>query len=468
MEVDSSKKIRVRRQKLLRNDCGRNLKIQKVTVHVKDEQLDHHGSDCGVKYLKGRRKCSCQRPTRIGRQGFTRWREMSNKRDKKAMMLSKTSAERSSEIADTMSSTGTKEPPSLAHVDDNRRTKGTVSARAATSMDLKWPLLPWPRGPLSSAVISAFRREPGSLGITPPVTGVDALSDDDFALALYLCYEVHYRGATNYNWEWDSDLLRYRAELEKAFEDRLRDEIAPVEFHFPFEVATVLDETIRASPNPSLSNYLLETGTLEQFRELCVHRSAYRLKEADPHTFGIPRLSGEAKAAMVAIQYDEYGSGEVAAMHSTLFGETMGALGLDSSYGSYVEVLPGVTLSTVNLVSMFALHRRWRAALVGHLAVFEMTSVGPMGQYSRALERFGIGSAGRRFYDVHVIADKRHGQIARDRMVTGLIRAEPELAQDLYFGVTALLMLERRFSTHLLEAWAENRSSLVPWGLPVN
>jgi hypothetical protein len=207
---------------------------------------------------------------------------------------------------------------------------------------------------------------------------------------------------------------------------------------------------------------------LEQFREFCVHRSAYQLKEADPHTFGIPRLSGEAKAAMVAIQYDEYGSGDPAAMHSTLFGNTMRALGLDASYGSYLEVLPGVTLSTVNLVSMFGLHRRWRAALVGHLAVFEMTSVEPMGRYSRALERFGIGPEGRRFYDVHVTADKRHGEIARDRMVTGLIRAEPALASDLLFGVAALMMLEERFATHLLDAWANSRTSLVPWGLTVN
>jgi hypothetical protein len=317
-------------------------------------------------------------------------------------------------------------------------------------------------------VISAYRRDPGTLGATPPVTDVDALTDDDFSLALYLCYEVHYRGMTDDNWEWDVDLLRFRAELERVFEARLRDEVAPVEFPRPFDVTTALDETIRSSSGPSLSTYLLETGTLEQFREFCVHRSAYQLKEADPHTFGIPRLSGEAKAAMVAIQHDEYGSGEAAAMHSTLFANTMNALGLDATYGSYVEVLPGVTLATVNLVSMFALHRRWRAALVGHLAVFEMTSVAPMRRYSQALERLGIGPGGRRFYDVHVTADKIHAQIARDRMVTGLIRAEPDLAPDLLFGVAALLMLEERFATHLLDAWADNRSSLVPWDLSVN
>jgi hypothetical protein len=137
-----------------------------------------------------------------------------------------------------------------------------------------------------------------------------------------------------------------------------------------------------------------------------MHRSAHQLKEADPHTFGIPRLTGEAKAAMVEIQYEEYRFGDAASMHSTLFGNTMNALGLDSSYRSYVEVLPSTTLATVNLVSMFALHRRWRAALVGHLAVFEMTSVEPMGRYSNALARFGIGPKGRRFYDVHVTADE--------------------------------------------------------------
>jgi hypothetical protein len=284
------------------------------------------------------------------------------------------------------------------------------------------------------------------------------LSDDDFSLALYLCYEVHYRGLTDRNWEWDPDLLRFRAELEQTFERRLRDEVVLPTAQSPFETVPLLDEMIRASSGPSLSRYLLDAGTLEEFREFCVHRSAYQLKEADPHTFAIPRLTGEAKAAMVEIQYDEYGSGDASLMHSALFADTLTTLGLDPSYGSYVEVLPGVTLATVNLVSMFGLHRRWRAALVGHLAVFEMTSTQPMGRYSEALARFGIGPQGRRFFDVHVTADERHASIARDRLV----------AADLLFGAASLLMLEQRFSEHLLDAWADNRSSLVPWAVTAN
>jgi hypothetical protein len=55
--------------------------------------------------------------------------------------------------------------------------------------------------------------------------------------------------------------------------------------------------------------------------------------------------------------------------------------------------------------------------------------------------RFGIGPEGRRLYDVHVTADERHASIARDRLVVGLMRGEPELGADLLFGAAALMML---------------------------
>ena len=322
-------------------------------------------------------------------------------------------------------------------------------------------MLPAPRGPFSDSIISAFQRRPGAPIPIPSMLGVDALTDDDFQLALYLCYEVHYQGLIDAEWEWDPGLLTLRAQMEQSFVNRLCDEVGTLALPRTGDVRTALDDLIGASDGPSLSTYMSELGTFEQMCEFCVHRSAYQLKEADPHSFGIPRLAGEAKAALVEIQYDEYGSGDYSNMHSTLFGVTMESLGLDATYGSYVELLPGITLATVNLVSMFGLHRRWRAALVGHLAVFEMTSIGPMARYSNALERLGIGPRGRRFYDVHVTADARHSVVARDQMVAGLIRAEPQLQADLLFGASSVLMLEQRFARHLLDAWEHNQSSLI-------
>lgn len=333
----------------------------------------------------------------------------------------------------------------------------------AGSAETDWPLLPRPRGALSDVVVSALRRPPGTMGNTPPVSNVDALRDDDFALALYLCYELHYRGVTDAGWEWDLDLLGFRAELERAFLNRLRDEVVYDRHVTAAGVVASLERMIAASSGPSLSAYVLDAASLEQLRELCVHRSAYQLKEADPHTFAIPRLVGEAKAALVEIQYDEYGSGRVEDMHSELFADTMVALDLDPTYGKYVEVIPGVTLATVNLVSMFALHRRWRGALVGHLAVVEMTSVQPMSRYSAALARLGGDAAARRFFDVHVARDAQHAVIARDRLVAGLVAAEPYLGADVLFGAGCVLALEESFTRHLLDAWSHDQSSLSPW-----
>ena len=130
-------------------------------------------------------------------------------------------------------------------------------------------------------------------------------------------------------------------------------------------------------------------------------------------------------------------------MHSSLFADAMTALGLDPTYGAYLDRLPAVTLATTNLISMFGLHRRLRGALVGHLASFEMNSVGPMARYSAWLESLGVPECGRRFYDVHVEADEEHQYIAVNDLVGGLLEAEPDQAGAVLFGARAVELVER-------------------------
>jgi hypothetical protein len=250
-----------------------------------------------------------------------------------------------------------------------------------------------------------------------------------------------------------------RQRLEALWLNRLSDLVGP-----PTPVGDDLKEELQAvvgsGGGPSLSAYMAERGTREQFREFAIHRSAYQLKEADPHSWAIPRLDGVAKAALVEIQSSEYGNGRPEAMHAVLFERTMQCLGLDSTYGAYLDDIPGVTLATVNLISYFGLHRRWRGALLGHLAVFEMASVTPMGRYSRALRRLGLGTQATAFYDVHVEADAIHEVIALNRLAGGFAAAEPRRAGDLLFGARAAMAVEERFARHLLGCWANGTSSL--------
>jgi hypothetical protein len=288
---------------------------------------------------------------------------------------------------------------------------------------------------------------------------------EDLQLALYVCYEIHYRGfeGVDAEWEWEPTLLAFRRRLERIFEARVTALTGPAPATTAdLPVGDALQNIIDGADGPSLSRFMQESGTLDQFREFAVHRSAYQLKEADPHSWALPRLAGRPKAALVEIQSDEYGGGLESRMHANLFADTMAALGLDPTYGAYLDRLPASTLATVNLVSFFGLHRRWRGALVGHLALFEMTSVEPMGRYAAALTRLGVDPAARRFYDVHVEADAHHQIVARTDLATGLAEDEPALAADILFGARALMAVEGRFARGLLDAWADGRSSLRP------
>ena len=219
---------------------------------------------------------------------------------------------------------------------------------------------------------------------------------------------------------------------------------------------------VEESGGPSLSSYVLEHASIDLLREFAVHRSLYQRKEADPHSFALPRLGGRAKAALVEIQMDEYGHGEPGRAHAELFAESMVALDLDPTYGRYLHLAPAPTLATVNLMSHLALHRRLLAALLGHLALFEMTSVGPMGRYAEAMRRVGAPDAACEFYDVHVVADEHHGPLARARPGRRLRRRAPRRGRRSPCGAPRSPWRSRPASAITSStSWTAGRSSLL-------
>jgi hypothetical protein len=135
-------------------------------------------------------------------------------------------------------------------------------------------------------------------------------------------------------------------------------------------------------------------------------------------------------------------------------------VGLDSTYGAYLDNIPGVTLATVNLMSMFGLHRRLRGAIVGHLALFEMSSSIPNRRYAAGLRRLGHDGRATEFFDEHVLADAVHENIAAVDLAGGLARQEPALSAQIVWGARCLALLDERWGTFVNEAWDAGRSSL--------
>jgi hypothetical protein len=185
---------------------------------------------------------------------------------------------------------------------DERADAHQVSRAVQTGSAPSVLQLPEPRGEISKAQLEALVREPHTIAATDTQIPADPLADDDLQLALYLCYELHYRGLPGVSdeWEWEPSLLALRRRLEARFEAGLIDALGAPEGEFPAgEMDVALRGVEAADEAPSLSRYLEREGTRDEMLEFIVHRSAYQLKEADPHSWALPRLTGPPKAAMV-------------------------------------------------------------------------------------------------------------------------------------------------------------------------
>ncbi|MFF9063917.1 iron-containing redox enzyme family protein [Streptomyces sp. NPDC014891] len=334
-----------------------------------------------------------------------------------------------------------------------------VRAPAATARTAASPRLPAGRGELSDAVVEALRTA-GPPRSDPAAAARADPWGEDLQLALYLLYELHYRGFDDVDdaREWDPDLLRLRRAMEDRFLDALRGALTDGPRTVEDAFAPLLVEPVDLSG--SLSHRLATDGELWHLREYAALRSLYHLKEADPHVWVVPRLTGEAKASMVAVEYDEFGAGRAERVHARLFADLMDDLGLDHSYGRYLEHAPAPLLATVNLMSLLGLHRARRGALVGHFACVEITSSPGSRRLAKAMRRCGAGAAAEHFYAEHVEADAVHEQVVRHGVVGGLLADEPGLEPDIAFGCAATVLLEDRLADHLRGAWDRGQSAL--------
>ncbi|CAJ1501979.1 iron-containing redox enzyme family protein [[Mycobacterium] kokjensenii] len=322
------------------------------------------------------------------------------------------------------------------------------------------PRLPLACGALSERVIEVLQGPAGSSGALGPVPAEPY--GRDLQLTLYLCYELHYRGFSGVDpdWEWDATLLELRAQLEHAFLDGVRADVGPI----PPD-ATVYDEMDSAATEPAHGNgitwYLRDRGSWEQVQEYFVHRSLYHLKEGDPHAWVIPRLTGQAKASFVAIEFDEYGAGRGQRLHQRLFADLLAAAGLDPRYLAYLDAVPAEALAVVNLMSLFGLHRRWRAAAIGHFAATEITSPPGSARVVAALRRLAAPEPCVAFYAEHVEADAVHEQVVRRDVVADLVDCYPDLERDVMFGMRAFDAVESRLANLLTTTWSAGQSTLL-------
>ena len=325
------------------------------------------------------------------------------------------------------------------------------------------PPLPAAHGPLSMAVRRSLT-EPAPRDQLTPIGASVRDSDPyglDLQLALYMCYELHYRGFAGVDptWEWNPGLLHLRGQLERTFLAGVRRDVGPIKPGQTAE-AEMNSLSIESADGTGPSYWLRDNGTWQEMREYFVHRSLYHLKEGDPHAWAIPRLSGQAKASFVAVEFDEYGAGHGAKVHQQLFADLLTAAALDSAYLGYLEVVPAESLAVVNVMSLFGLHRQLRGAAIGHFASTEITSPPGSRRLVEALQRLDAPPECVAFYREHVEADAVHEQVVRNDVVGDLVAREPQLDPDVVFGIRAHAVVEDRLADAIMASWKAGETSL--------
>ncbi|MDR7254823.1 hypothetical protein J2X46_003821 [Nocardioides sp. BE266] len=312
--------------------------------------------------------------------------------------------------------------------------------------------IPKPRGRASEWLLAQLT----SAGRAGPAPAPE--SWDDEAVSLWTLHELSYRGFEDADpaAEWDAELLVVRQRLEAALEDRLRGRW-PGADPGPADVPAALEDLVATHEGPSLADHVRRHATRDQVLEMVRQRSVYQLKEADPTTWVVPRLPARAKAALMELQFDEYGDGDPNRLHSELFARGMEAVGLRPEYGAYVDDALPETLELNNALSMFGLHRRLRGAAMGHLAAFEMTSSIPARKISQGLARLELNGPMAAYYDEHVEADAVHEVLAAHAICGTLAEDEPDQAAEILFGAWTCLDLEARVASALFSSWGIQR-----------
>jgi hypothetical protein len=313
--------------------------------------------------------------------------------------------------------------------------------------------LPAARGELSAQVTERLRQAPDRAPFAADTSDVATIAPDDAAITLWTLHELHYRGfdEVDERWEWAPALMGVRADLEEDLERRLRERYAAAGAPARGDdLAEDLFAMVNDHDGPSLAEHVQLRASRDEVLALLRQRSIYHLKEADPTSWVVPRLEAGPKAALMEIQFDEYGGGRPDRLHHRLFQRGLAEVGLDPTYGAYVDEASTEVLEQNNALSLFGLHRRLRGVAMGHLAAFEATSSLPSKRMARGLERVGLTGALVDYYTEHVLADAVHDQLAVRAVCAAMVDDDPALADDVFLGVFSCLDLEARTAAHLL------------------
>ena len=243
--------------------------------------------------------------------------------------------------------------------------------------------------------------------------------------------------------DWEADLaLDHQYLLEEgqwleaaraAVADRAAE--APRDPHGFIAWFEELDRTGPGQHDP-LFEWLAEEATMDEMRWFLTQEVAGEAGFEDLTALTQVKLLQQPKLELARNYWDEMGRGNPKGMHGPMLESLAVALGLTPS----VETTIWESLALANTMAGLACNRRYAYQSVGALGVIEQTAPSRAKLVGDGLQRLGVPSGDRHYFDLHAILDVKHSEAWNAEAGMPLVAWRPELAPALAEG--ALMRLE--------------------------
>ena len=128
-------------------------------------------------------------------------------------------------------------------------------------------------------------------------------------------------------------------------------------------------------------------------------------------------------------------------------------LAMTSALSTFWRWTDWTSTTGVSPVTVIVSCRAPTASSIGTVSVAVPASSMPSRRMAQGLERLGFPPQIIGYYTKHVEADAVHEQVALREVGMALVREEPALEPDVWFGAWACLDLESRTARRMLRDW---------------
>jgi hypothetical protein len=198
-----------------------------------------------------------------------------------------------------------------------------------------------------------------------------------------------------------------------------------------------------------LFDYLEQRADLDSMRWFLAQERAGEAGFDDLVALTQVKMPSRPKLELARNYWDEMGVGYASGMHGPMLERLGESLALDAVEGETVWE----SLALANLMTSFALDRRYAFHAVGALGVVELTAPGRCEKVERGLRRLNLGARDRAYYALHSVIDRAHWRRWGDEVIEPLVAERPELARWIAEGALCRLQagarLYRRYRDEL-------------------